>query len=444
VAIVVNHRILIDRLAFGGSGVGRIDGMVCFVPYSCPGDELLVKITTRKRSFMIASIVEIVSPSPDRETAPCPLFGSCGGCHWQHVTYRRQLAEKRLIFADTLWRGARVPSDLISDVLPSHSSYGYRNRIQLKLQVRAAKLLIGFYRQGTHLVEDAPGGCPIALPKINAAFETFREILKQYPDPEMISRLTIDAAGQGVVAVFTIRDRIRAASVNFFKEHERALSPLTGLYVQSDRSPVLTKIWGDDRLSYQLANESSGIAPCDLSYLPGAFSQVNSDQNAALLALVQQFAACTGKEQVLDLYCGNGNFSLPLARAAAFVTGVEEYTDSVKAALDNAKNNEIHNVEFLCEDAAAAVKRFSIARRRFDLVVLDPPRSGAVEIVQQISLLRPEKIIYISCDPSTLARDCGVLQENGYVVTASVPVDMFPQTFHLESVTLLNRVEKEL
>jgi 23S rRNA (uracil1939-C5)-methyltransferase len=153
--IVADAQIRIEKLAFGGSGVGRINGKVCFVPYSCPGDELIVRVTAEKRSYLTAAIVDITTPAVDRVFPPCQLFGSCGGCSWQHVDYLRQLAEKRQIFADALWRGARVPAECIAEVVPSPSPYGYRSRVQLKLHMADGKLQIGFYRQGTHVVEDA-------------------------------------------------------------------------------------------------------------------------------------------------------------------------------------------------------------------------------------------------------------------------------------------------
>lgn len=435
--------IRIERLAFGGNGVGRIDGMVCFVPYSCPGDELMVRITTRKRSYMIASIDEIITPSVDRVNPPCALFGSCGGCQWQHISCQQQLAEKRAIFTDTLWRGARVASDRIEDVLPSPAEYGYRNRIQLKLHEQGGSRLIGFYRQGTHLVEDAIGGCPIALPVVNAAFAQLRQLLGSFPAPGMIPRITIDAAGQGVVAVISINGRDSSAALRFFQDRQTDLAPLTGLYLQLERQAGLLRVWGDELLAYSLADDSRETGTCLLTYRPGGFSQVNSAQNEALLRLVRRFAALRGAEQLLDLYCGNGNFSLPLAGSAAGVTGIEEYAESIAAARDNAAANDIRNAEFICADAAAGVRQLAAGGRKFNVVILDPPRSGAADVVSQISLLNADTIIYISCDPSTLARDCGVLAGSGYEVKVSVPVDMFPQTYHLESVTLLQRVEKD-
>jgi 23S rRNA (uracil1939-C5)-methyltransferase len=435
---MTEFKINIDRLAFGGSGVGRVDGKVCFVPYSCPGDELLVRSVTQKRSYGTASISSIIKPSSDRVEPPCPLFGRCGGCNWQHVDYSQQLAAKHAIFADTLWRGARIDGSLIEDVVPSPQDYGYRSRVQFKLYAANGRMNIGFFRQGTHFVEDAAEGCLIALPVINQALASLREVLQAFPEQSMLPQINIDSAGEGLIAVVNYIGHDIDATASFFMKHADQLQPLTGLYLQTGRKSTLRKVYGDDLLTYSLPDRNS--RPCMLSFKPGGFSQVNTAQNVKLLELVRRLAAFKGDEQVLDLYCGNGNFSLPLAGDVASMTGIEEYADSIAAAVENAGRNAITNAEFICADAVAAVRKLADAGTGFDVVILDPPRSGVGDVVDEICRLNPRKIIYISCDPSTLARDCSVLTREGvYQVKTSIPVDMFPQTYHLESVTMLQR-----
>jgi 23S rRNA (uracil1939-C5)-methyltransferase len=431
--------IAIETLAFGGSGVGRIDGKVCFVPYACPGDELRVRVVAEKRSFVTARIEEIVTPSPYRVQPPCPLFGSCGGCSWQHVDYPRQLEAKRLIAAEAMWRGARVPADLVGETLASPLPFGYRSRVQFKLHNAANGLHIGFFRHATHFVEDAPQGCPIAMGVINDALRSLREVLATFPEPAAIPQVNIDCAEQEVVGVVNYIGGDTEGVASFFRSHRQALTPLTGLYLQTGRKSTLSRVWGDELLSYTMPDGRDEESSCTLGFRPGGFSQVNAPQNRALLQRIRSLAGLQGKERVLDLYCGNGNFSLPLAGEVGAITGVEEYGDSIAAAQDNCRCNGIGNAEFMVADATGAVRRLAADGRRFDLVILDPPRSGAGETVPELHRLRPEKIIYISCDPSTLARDCGVLAGKGYRVRTTVPVDMFPQTYHVESITLLER-----
>lgn len=440
---MTDRLITIERLAFGGNGVGRIDGKVCFVPFSCPGDDLRVRVTAEKRSYLTAAIVEVITPGRDRVIPPCPLFGSCGGCTWQHVAYSRQVAEKRRIFADAMWRGGRVPEERIAQVAAAPSSYGYRSRVQFKLHAAGEGLHIGFYRRGTHFVEDALQGCPIALPGINRALESLRTVLRQFPDRSRIPQINVDCAGGGMVAIVNYIGDDRERCASFFLSRQPYLEPLTGLYLQTGRKSTLERVFGDDWLEYSLPGPSPAEPGCTLGYLPGGFAQVNSAQNAELLRLVRHFVRCGSDDRILDLYCGNGNFSLPLAAGAAYVTGVEEYGDSIAAARANAARNGIGNAEFICADAAAGVSALLDAGRSFTTVILDPPRTGAADALSPIMRLGPERIVYISCDPATLARDCGVLAGGGYGVVASVPVDMFPQTHHLESVTLLERVAEE-
>lgn len=211
-------RVSIEKLAFGGSGVGRIDGKVCFVPYSCPGDELLVRITAEKRSYLNASIIDIIIPSSRRVTPSCPLFGRCGGCDWQHVDYDCQLEAKRSILADALWRGARVPVELVRETIASPLRYGYRSRVQFKLHGRSQRLQIGFFRQGSHFVEDAPAGCPIALPVINQALQRLREVLAEFPEPDMIPQINIDCGDHGAVAIVNYIGRDADRTAAFFKK----------------------------------------------------------------------------------------------------------------------------------------------------------------------------------------------------------------------------------
>jgi len=429
----------IDSLAFGGNGVTRINGKVCFVPFSCPGDRVRLVVTTEKRSYQTARIVELLEPSPERVEPPCPVFGRCGGCAWQHIEYGRQLQAKRQILADTLWRGARVDGSCVKSALPSPAQYGYRSRIQLKLQMTAGKLHIGFFRGNSHTVEDIPRGCPVALPVINQSMAALRTIMPAFPGRACVPEVSINSAGEGCVAVVSYNGRDLAGTTRFFMEHRADLAPLTGLFLDTGRKGGLTSVFGDEALTYVLPTAAADGKVCRLSYRPGGFSQVNLDQNRTMLELVRRLAAFQGTERLLDLYCGNGNFSLPLAGEVAAVLGVEEYAGSIATATANMSANGISNAEFICADAVTAVRKLAASGRRFDTVIIDPPRAGAAGVVQELVRLEPSRIIYVSCDPSTLARDCGILVNSGFHVRESVPLDMFPQTFHLESITLLEK-----
>lgn len=429
----------IERLAFGGSGVGRINGKVCFVPYSVPGDVLRVEITAEKRSYLIARLLEIISPSSERSISSCSLFGVCGGCGWQHISYQEQLKAKRQILVDALSRGAGVAEERIAEIIAAPEQYGYRSRVQFKLHYSQAGLRIGFFRTGTHYVEDAIDGCLVATPLINQALQSFRAVLANFPDPAALPQIDISAAEKGAVAIIHYIGKEPERAASFFKKRLSDLAPLEGLYLKFGRKDLLTCIAGSGHLEYSMPVAEPQSPRCSLLFRPGGFSQVNTAQNQAIMELVRKFAVPDKKDRVLDLYCGNGNFSLPLAGEVASITGIEEYKDSIAAAIDNCRRNEIRNASFFCLDTVTGIRKLQKENGRFETVILDPPRSGAADAVAEICKLAPDRIIYISCDPGTLARDCGLLSAGGYQVEISVPVDMFPQTYHLESVTLLKR-----
>lgn len=428
----------IDTLAFGGNGVCRVNGKVCFVPFSCPGDEVRLAVTSEKRSYCVARIVDVLVPSPFRVDPPCPVFGRCGGCSWQHIGYDQQLEAKQKILIEALWRSARVAAECVKPVLPSPAQYGYRSRVQFKLHGSADSLRIGFFRNNSHQVEDVGPGCAIAQPIVNSALAALREILVSCPDVSAIPQISIDSAEDGVVAIVSYTGRDSGAVASFFRERRADLTPLTGIYLQKDHKPLL-KLYGDDQLVYSLPAASADEKDCRLAYQPGGFSQVNRHQNRAMLSIVRQMACFQGTEQVLDLYCGNGNFSLPIAAEVATVLGIEEYAGSIAAAEANRSANSISNADFTCSDVASGLKKLAAGGRCFDTVILDPPRSGAADAVPDLCRLNPDRIVYVSCDPSTLARDCSLLAGGGYRVLDCFPLDMFPQTYHLESVTLLQK-----
>lgn len=429
----------IDSLAFGGNGVCRIDGKVCFVPFSCPGDEVYLRITAQKKSYSTAAIVEIIQPSPLRTIPACPVFGVCGGCNWQHVSYPAQLEHKRAILAEALRRGASVPTELIENAVPAENQYGYRNRLQFKVSATDGSLRIGFYRQGSHTVVDAEAGCPVASPVINQVLNRCREVLRSYPEVASVSQLSVDAGDSGVVIIMHQSGAVTSECRDYLISRRADFWPCTGLFLTTDRQSSVKKLWGCSELTYTMSRADSALEPVVLAFPPGGFAQVHQLQNLSMLSVVRRLGTFAPSGHLLDLFCGNGNFSIPLAAEVASVVGIEGNADSIRAALDNGDRNMVANIQFFCDDVTSALRRLVHQGQRFEAVLLDPPRSGAGDAVADIARLQPDTIIYVSCDPATLARDCGLLAGCGYRVARSVPIDMFPQTYHIESVTLLRK-----
>ena len=429
----------IDSLAIGGNGVCRINGKVCFVPFACPGDLLALEITSEKKSYLTARIAAILEPSQSRVIPLCPVFGRCGGCAWQHIDYSCQLEQKYQMFSEALWRGARVDSAVISPVVPAPSPFGYRGRVQLKLYGGGTRLQIGFFRHGSHFVEDTPCGCPVARLPINHAMGQLRDVLARFSGVGQIPQINLEAGDQGLVATVNYIGPDRAQAIDFFTSERQRLSELSGVWLQSGRKSSLMHIWGDKLLFYGMPT-GERHQEMSLEFAPGGFSQVNFQQNRIMSGLIRRMVRESKSKRLLDLYCGNGNFSLPLASDVISVTGVESYSGSIISAQANCHRNSVDNAAYLCADSSAAVSELVRNGMRFDTIILDPPRAGAADVIDSLCTVCPSTIIYISCDPSTLARDCGILAGRGFKVTESVPVDMFPQTPHLESVTMLKAV----
>lgn len=433
----------IDRLAYGGSGFGRIDGKACFVPFTAPGDQVRVRVCRETASYVQAEVIELLERSPLRIDPPCPLHGRCGGCHWQHLTYPAQVAAKGEIFAESLWRLARVERDLLLPPLAADAPWGYRSRVQLKLYGRERTFRIGFFAPGSHYVIDLPAsGCAVAMPAINEALAALRPVVEEFPERDRLPQIDL-AAGEDGALLMTVHytGDEPERTVRFWRSRRERLAPVRGACLQRGRKSTLTGLFGEERLAYGVPAAVAGDdgAELGLTFSAGSFSQVNYRQNRALVRTALQWAGLTGRERLLDLCCGNGNFTLPLARHAGGTVGLETGESAVADARRNAASLGIDTARFEVADGATGLRRFIAGGERFDLVVLDPPRSGAAEMAGLIAGVAAERLLYVSCDPQTLGRDLARLRKGGFRTVRSRVVEMFPQTYHIESITLLER-----
>lgn len=428
-------QIQIDKLAYGGAGFGRIDGKACFVPFTAPGDIAAIRVEKIYKSYSKGVITELLEPSSLRSQPICPVFGDCGGCNWQHISYREQCTQKEAVLADILWRNARVEREKIRSILPAAAPYGYRQRIQLQIDYSGGRRSIGFHRRSTHDVVDVNHHCAIAADPLNSVISKIRAIIGSFKDNHYINQVDLVAsADNSVGAVF----HYQGSSVERLAAHLRASAGGAGLHsfsIKSGRQRKFQHISGPDRMMYSLP--SAAGAELDIYFAPDSFSQVNFAQNRVMVQLLLDHCTKTLPDSILDLYSGNGNFSLPLAGYARNVLGLESAMKSVSLARHNACVNGITNASYLCKDSAAGVAEIAKTPGRFDLVIMDPPRTGAHDVSSMIHRIGPARLIYISCDPPTLGRDLAILQKNGFEVTSVQPVDMFPQTYHLENIVFL-------
>ncbi len=421
-AIMRKIQVPIDSMAFRGYGVARIHGKVVFVPYTVTGDKAWVEVTEEKKKYSTGRLIHLIEPSPRRVNPPCPYFGSCGGCQWQHIDYPAQAEFKKEILRELLKRLGRMEKIPSIRVFPSPKPYDYRIRIQLKVRGKA----MGYYREGSHQIVDIDH-CPISHPLVNRILRKLREESAFF---QFMREIEINVSPEE-----------RRGMILFHPHsHDRRIEPLTKKLLQMDtifrgiaiagRAEI--NLFGDP-LNFTIPSYQD--RSLKLRFSPGSFSQVNLEQNQTLIQTVLQFSEVTREERVLDLYAGVGNLTLPLAMGAKELLGIEENRMAVKDAQFNAERNGIQNCHFIqgrVEDVLLGWKRETP-----HVIVLDPPRTGCKEILGQVVGLKPEKIIYVSCDPTTFARDLRLFDERGYTLQRLGLIDMFPQTYHMEVVGLL-------
>lgn len=434
---VILKELSIDRLASGGAGVGRIDGKACFVPFSAPGDLLKVKIEKEHRSWIEASIDEIVIPSSLRKEPFCPHFGTCGGCDWQHLDYDLQCDAKQSILYDAISRIGCISDPPVSKTVKAASPRSYRARAQFKLHASSFGLHAGFFKKGSRHVVDLPAGCPLVTDFVNSALFRLKQLIATLPDANRIPQITIDNGDEGVFAIIHYIGENKERLLNLLKNSEEELV-LAGLFLQAGRKDSITRVFGNRRITYSVP---TGNGIMNLAYEMGSFSQVNRQQNMEMAGIVRSLALEARRSHLLDLYCGNGNLCLPLSDIVSSITGVEEYEPSVASAVDNSRQASVNNSTFICSDSAEAVNAFLKSGRHFDLVLLDPPRGGAGTLIKNIAETAAEDIIYVSCDPATLSRDLAFLTgQKLYSLDTAIPLDMFPHTAHLETIARLKRI----
>ena len=416
-------QVLIESVAFKGYGVTRIHGKVAFVPYAVTGDRAWVEVIEEKKKYSMGRLIQIVEPSPWRVNPPCPYFGSCGGCQMQHIDYSVQGELKKEILGDLLKRLGKLKEIPSISLVPSPRSYDYRIRIQLKVRPKA----MGYYREGSHQIVDIDR-CPISHPLVN---RIIRKLRGEFANSQLVKEIEINVSpeeGRGII---------------LFHPHslDRRIESLTKKLLQSD--PILrgiataggreSNLFGDPVLNFTIPLSQERNLTLRIS--PGSFSQVNLEQNQALIQIVLQLSEVDQEDRVLDLYAGAGNLTLPLAMRAKEVLGIEENRMAFKDARFNAERNGIKNCHFIqgrVEDVLLGWKRETP-----HVIVLDPPRTGCKTILDRVVGLKPRKIIYASCEPTAFSRDLHLFSERGYSLQRLSLIDMFPQTYHMEVVGLL-------
>lgn len=443
------HTVLIEKLIPGGLGLGRLaEGKVVLVRYVLPGERVLVREVNRKKDFISATLQEILTPSPDRINPPCPLYGRCGGCDLQHTMYNTQIFLKKEILTESLQRAAgdifSDPETTIQSALASSEEFGYRQRIRLQVDEEGQ---YGFFRTGSHVLE-AVSKCLLAKDILNTVLQqlhsndSFSGLARQCTAFELLfnpdSNDTImllhfrrkSRPRDSVLATNVVNDTIGLSTILMQVEGYGLYDPLNQSFISTP--PHLSQTISIENLQADIL----------FTWEAGGFCQVNLAQNKNLINLVMEMTKTGPHNRVLDLYCGYGNFSLPIAQLAGKVFGIDGQNGAIRSAKRNAERNEIYNCYFEKQQVVQGVRNLIDAAKTFDTVILDPPRQGAADIVPMLPDLGAEQVIYISCNPATLARDLAILCRQEYTLSYLVPVDMFPHTHHMESVALLKRTSQ--
>lgn len=419
----------IDSLAFGGSGVGRRDGKVIFVPGAFPGDVALVKLVKNRKNFGEAAVESIQTPSPLRREPVCPYVSECGGCPWMPLNYSAQLDWKRRMASGQMEHLGGISAE-VSPAAASPLEYGYRTRVRLKVSAEGGTFRVGYCRPKSHQIVEIEK-CAVACESINKMIPEIRAYMAGAPKiSALVNTVKLEAAwppGKGRATL----DCAGEVPADWLAGLLGACPSAGGVAAICGRGSVTTL--GDTGLDMEIGGGMT------LKFGPALFSQVNPAANLVLIEKVLRLSSLGAGKSGLDLFCGAGNLTFPLARTGARMTGVEFSGAATDAARLNAERLGFGDAEFIRGDAGKTARAMAKEGRRFDAVVMDPPRGGAAGFAKALSLLAVERIVYVSCYPPTLARDAAEMTVEGFSLAALEPLDMFPQTAHVESVALFVR-----
>ncbi|TCK08849.1 23S rRNA (uracil(1939)-C(5))-methyltransferase RlmD [Marinobacterium mangrovicola] len=422
----------IDNLSLEGRGIARINGKTCFITGALPGERVNAQITARHKRYDEAVVEEILVASGERRQPPCEYYGRCGGCQLQHLEPKLQLEYKQNQLLDQLKRFSDIEPQQVEAALTSEE-FGYRRTARIGINQRAdGELLIGFRRQASNKLLDIDQ-CPVLDSRINALLAALRNALTGLGDIKHLTHLDIACGDE--TGSLTIRTTRKLNQVQSEAIVQACSEQGFQFYIENNKGQIERVSSTAVQLSYQLPAQN-----INLSFAPGDFLQVNASINQKMVERALEWLSPTENDRVLDLFCGLGNFTLPLATKAARVVGVEGSAEMVARARDNAELNSLSNAEFYKGDLSSDIREGYWYRESrqdgFDLVLLDPPRAGAEACVRELAGYGARAVLYISCNPAALVRDAKLLKEAGYLMTRFSVMDMFPNTAHVESMAL--------
>lgn len=442
-----DYKIIINGMNHEGQGVGRVENFTVFVDGAIEGEEVLVKIIKVNKNYAIGKLLEILKPSDRRVEPFCPSYKRCGGCGIQHISYEGGLKFKTDLVKDALKRIGKLEGVLIHDTIGMENPYYYRNKSQYPVGSVNGQLKAGFYAKRSHdIIESSE--CNIQMDVSNKVKEIVKDFLienKIAPYDEKSGKGLIRhimtrvgfVTGE-VMVVLVLNGKSIPAKDGLIEKLTNEIPNIKGIVLNENTSKSNVILGDRNKVIYGESTVTDYIGDFKFNISPNSFFQVNPIQTEVLYQKALEYAQLTGKEVVFDLYCGIGTISLFLSKKAGKVYGVEVVEAAVEDARRNAEINGVQNVEFITGEAEKVIPHFYERGIRADVVVVDPPRKGCDEmLLDTLVKMEPKRIVYVSCNPSTLARDLNYLEEKGFVVKEVQPVDMFPHTTHVEVVVKL-------
>lgn len=424
--------ITIDSLAHDGRGVGRINGKAVFVEGALLGEKVVMQYTQCHGKYDEGRAMEVLQASSERVEPLCSAAAICGGCSLQHMHSDAQIAMKHKILQDQLAHfGDLKPKEWLAPM--TGPTFGYRRKARLgaKYVEKKGRALVGFREKSSAFLAEIDQ-CHVLVPEVGLALPAFRTLIESLQERLQIPQIEVAQGDDATALVVRHMKPLPPADVE--KLVQFCQQRQFHLYLQPGGPDSIHKVWPEDndlRLHYKL--DEFGLT---LQFHPIDFTQVNPQINQKMVHQAIEFLDPQPNERILDLFCGLGNFTLPLATRAAHVVGVEGDEAMVVRGQENAAANNLSNVEFYGADLTKAFEGQPWAHGGFDKILIDPPRSGALEIVSKMTVFKPKRIVYVSCNPATLARDAGELKKQGYRLLKAGVMDMFPHTTHVESIAV--------
>ena len=445
----------ITGLTAEGAGVGRTEegGMAIFVAGTIPGERVLAHVIKTAKNYAIAKVVEILRPSRDRIQSDCSCFSQCGGCVYRHMTYERELSAKEQKVQDALCRIGGYQEFVVEPIVGADSPDRYRNKAQFPIGLnKEEEPVLGFYGFHSHRVIPCED-CLLQPEAFARAASAFRQWAASCGEPVYdeashtgkLRHFYLRQSSNGaVMACLVINGKGVRGQDELVQVLRSRVPELKSLFINVNREDTNVVLGKENRLVWGEECFTDTLCGLEFTISPLSFFQVNHDQTQRLYSLAAEFAGLTGEETLLDLYCGAGTIGLSMAHKSKRLIGVEIVEPAVEDARRNAARNHIENCEFLCMDAPKAAALLEERGLRPDVVIVDPPRKGCGPgLPETIARMAPQRVVYVSCDPATLARDAKRFRELGYELQKAVPVDMFPRTAHVETVALLSKRNAE-